>query len=73
MRTSLRLSQTYLARVSGVSRFKICTYELGDGALTAEEQIRILKALRGEVERLRGVSFEIDFDCRVSNPLQEAR
>jgi len=44
-----------------VSRFKICTYELGDGSLTAEEQYRIQAALRAEAERLRAISPQIQF------------
>ena len=48
--------------MSKVSRFKICTYELGSGVLTADEQSRIRKALRTEAERLRTVSTQVDFD-----------
>jgi hypothetical protein len=44
-----------------VSRFKICTYELGDGSLTVEKQDRIQKAFEPEAERLRSLSIEIDF------------
>jgi predicted transcriptional regulator len=55
-RTALRLSQSKLARLSGVSRFKICLYELGDGALTPNEQDRIEQALLVEAERLRDLS-----------------
>ena len=38
---ALGISQSRLARMSGVSRFKICSYELGDSSLTADEQNRI--------------------------------
>jgi predicted transcriptional regulator len=60
-RISLGISQSKLARLSRVSRFKICTYELGDGALSPDEQFRIHDALKAEAERLRRVSTEIDF------------
>lgn len=60
-RGALGLSQTRLARLSGVSRFKICTYELGDSDLTAAEQNKIQAALRAEAERLRNLTAEIDF------------
>jgi hypothetical protein len=50
--------------MSGVSRFKICTYELGDGSLTTNEQVRIREALDAEAERLRNISTSLQF----SNP-----
>jgi hypothetical protein len=46
--------------MSGVSRFKICSYELGDSSLTADEQNRIREALRAEGERLRNISTCIE-------------
>jgi len=49
-----------LARLSGVSRFKICIYELGDGSLTEDEQSRIREALHAEAERLRNISINIE-------------
>lgn len=60
-RNALGLSQIRLARLSGVSRFKICLYELGDGSLNQEEQKRVREALQAEVERLRSMPAEIDF------------
>jgi predicted transcriptional regulator len=60
-RIALGISQSRLARVSGVSRFKICTYELGDGSLSLEQQDRIYKALQAEAKRLRKISIEVDF------------
>ena len=59
-RNTLGISQSRLARMSGVSRFKICTYELGDGSLTTDEQSRIREALHAEAERLRNISTRID-------------
>lgn len=60
-RLALGISQSRLARLSGVRRFKICLFELGDGALTAEERERISGALQAEADRLRNVSIQIDF------------
>ena len=42
-RTALGISQSSLARMSGVSRFKICTFELGSGALNPDELDRIVQ------------------------------
>jgi predicted transcriptional regulator len=52
-RSALGLSQSKLARLSSVSRFKICTFELGGGSLTADEEERIRQALVSEADRLR--------------------
>jgi hypothetical protein len=60
-RNILGISQIRLARLSVVSRYKICLFELGDGSLTAEEQNRIRTALQLEARRLRSVSSNIDF------------
>jgi predicted transcriptional regulator len=60
-RVSLGVSQSRLARLAGVSRFKICAYEIGDRALSQEEQSRIRVALEAEAQRLRGISVEIEF------------
>jgi transcriptional regulator with XRE-family HTH domain len=54
-RETIGLSQSKLARLSGVSRFKICLFELGDGKLTPEEQKRISAALHAETERLHNL------------------
>ena len=56
--------------MSGVSRFKICTYELGDSSLTSDEQRRILEALQAEAERLRTISVQIEFDAPQTSPVQ---
>ena len=57
-RKQLKISQARLAVVSGVSRFKICLYELGDGRLTADEQARIEEALRAEAASLQAVAAQ---------------
>ena len=54
-RSRLGLSQAKLARLSGVSRFKICTSELGDTTLTEGDQEKIRQALQAEAARLREV------------------
>lgn len=60
-RNALGMSQSKLARLSGVSRFKICIYELGEGSLTLNEQNRIKLALQSESERLRNLAPSVDF------------
>jgi predicted transcriptional regulator len=59
-RNTLGISQSRLARLSRVSRFKICLYELGDGPLAPDEQDRIREALRAEADRLRSIPAQID-------------
>ena len=54
-RQDLRLSQTDLARRSGVSRFKINQFETGVGELTTEESDQIQAAILDEIERLRRI------------------
>jgi predicted transcriptional regulator len=61
-RSALGISQSRLARLSGVSRFKIWTFELGSGLLNAEEQRRIRLALEAEAGRLRSVAERITLD-----------
>jgi hypothetical protein len=53
------MSQSGLARLSGVSRFKICTFELGGGVLSSEERRRIKVALEAEAARLSSVSAQL--------------
>ena len=76
-RNALGISQSRLARISGVSRFKICTYELGDSSLTADEQNRIRKALQAEADRLSRIRAQIDigelsFRAECASPNQAA-
>jgi predicted transcriptional regulator len=59
-RTALRISQARLARLAKVSRFKISLYELGDGALTPDESLRIKEALQAEANRLRHLAIELE-------------
>lgn len=60
-RISLGISQSRLARLSGVSRFKICLFELGDGSLSTEEQNQIRGALQTETDRLRNLPENVEF------------
>jgi predicted transcriptional regulator len=71
-RLGLGVSQSRLARLSRVSRFKICSYELGDRWLKSVEQLRITEALRAEAERLRNLSTQIDFGHTGPTAAQEA-
>jgi predicted transcriptional regulator len=71
-RLALGISQSRLARLSGVSRFKICTYELGDGSLSLEQQGRIWEALQAEAERLRRISIQMDFGQALAPPPEGA-
>ena len=61
-RISLGVSQSKLARLSGVARFKICTFELGSVVLSAEEQRRIKLALEAEAARLRSVAAQLSLN-----------
>ncbi len=61
-RNILGLSQSKLARLSHVSRFKICTFELGSGSLSDEEQRRIKLALEIEAGRLRAAAAQLCLD-----------
>jgi predicted transcriptional regulator len=74
-RNTLGISQSRLARLSRVSRFKICLYELGDGRLNPEEQTRIRLALQAEAERLRSIPNgmdigELSFKAEATSPNQ---
>ena len=59
-RRSLGLSQSKLARLSSVSRFKICTFELGGGSLNNQELNQIIDALQRETARLKLLSFALN-------------
>jgi len=56
-RAAIGISQSRLARISRVSRFKIVGFELGDTTLTQEELVRIRAALHAEVLRLRNIDI----------------
>jgi len=47
--------------MSGVSRFKICTFELGGGAMNPNELDRVREALQAEAERLRAIAMRVEF------------
>ncbi len=53
VRHSLHLSQIRLALLSGVSRFKICLFERGEGLLSEDERSRISAALQVEAQHLK--------------------
>jgi predicted transcriptional regulator len=61
-RAVLGISQSRLARISGVSRFKLCLFELGDVSLTTDEQHQVRHVLQAEVERLRGAAAQVGYD-----------
>lgn len=61
-RKTLGVSQSKLARLSGVSRFKICTSELGSTNLSPEDQQRIRMALEREASRLLAIAARITLD-----------
>jgi transcriptional regulator with XRE-family HTH domain len=56
LRISLRLSQSELARRSGVKRVRICLSELGDMSLTPDERHRIRESLQAEAQRVRALT-----------------
>ena len=58
-RLALSISQSKLARLSGVARFKICTFELGGALLNSEDQRRVSLALEAEAARLRSVAAQV--------------
>ena len=51
-RSQLKISQSQLARLSGVSRFKLCMHELGDKALNEKDEKEVEKAIRNEAARI---------------------
>jgi predicted transcriptional regulator len=64
-RISLGVSQSRLARLSGVSRFKICTYELGDGGLSPKEERRLYNVLQVEADRLSSIAVQLSLQRSV--------
>lgn len=61
-RKSLRLSQSELARRSGVPRIRIHLAELGDRKLTVDEEAKVRAALQTEIDRLRNLSVVLDLE-----------
>ncbi len=52
-RSQLKISQSQLARLSGVSRFKLCMHELGDKPLNEKDEKEVEKAIRNEAARIQ--------------------
>ena len=59
-RTTLRLSQSELARRSGVARLRIHLAELGDRELTPDEEAKVRAALQTEIDRLRNLPASVE-------------
>lgn len=59
-RAALGLSQSRLARLAGMARFKIVFFELNDRPLSRDDQERIRGALRSEARRLTEMAAEIN-------------
>lgn len=59
-RTSLRLSQSALARLARVPRVHVCLAELGDRQLSSKELEQVRAALCKEATRLQRVSQSIE-------------
>ena len=60
-RLLLRLSQSELARLSGVTRFKICLHELGDKRLGERDEAAVKVALGRHANELRhSIDLAID-------------
>ena len=55
-RELLGISQSKLSRISGVSRFKICMFELGGGPLSPEECQRLKTAFEAEAARIHSAT-----------------
>jgi hypothetical protein len=53
----LGISLSRLARLSGVSRFKICLFKLVNGFPTSEEQNQIRVALQTKTDRRCGLRY----------------
>ena len=51
-RIAFKLSQHALAHRAGISRWRLCIHELGDGSLTGEEEHKIAEALQREAARI---------------------
>jgi transcriptional regulator with XRE-family HTH domain len=60
-RIALQLSQSELARRSGVPRLRVHLAEHGDVTLTEDERTKIRAALQAEMDRLRSLSVNLDF------------
>lgn len=59
-RVRLKLSQLRLARRAGVSRFKLCLYELGEGTLNPREIALLESAIAEETRRVKRMLGEVE-------------
>jgi predicted transcriptional regulator len=71
-RQKLRLSQSALARLSGVSRIRICLHELGDRPLDSNDLKRIEQALRKEAARMR-IALDSIQSADLGSPVPELK
>jgi DNA-binding transcriptional regulator YiaG len=66
LRTSIGLSQSALARLSGVPRWKINTFELGGGSLSGDESHMLRCVLQvqaqAQLDRLRNLPDHVGAD-----------
>ncbi len=58
-RAVLGLSQSRLARLAQLPRFKIVFFELEDRPLSEDDQVRVRAALRAEAQRLKQMASQI--------------
>jgi predicted transcriptional regulator len=58
-RLKLKISQSRLAALYGVSRFRICLYERGDLLLSQAEVNRIDEAIRNEARRIQAEAQKV--------------
>jgi len=64
-RKALGLTQKRLAQLSNITASKLCLFEMRDGELRPDEQVRIVKALQAEALRL-GVTIPVSMPPEVT-------
>jgi predicted transcriptional regulator len=62
-RQTLHLSQTRLAALSGVSRFKICLYKHGEVMLNSRELQQSHGAIEREAQRIQAEAQAVTLAC----------
>lgn len=66
LRTSLGISQSALARLSGIRRWKINTFELGAGSISEDESQKLRRVLQVQaqvqLDRLRNLPDHLGAD-----------